>query len=441
MSYSLVDTAESSLLREIYEKEENGELKWTKGQFRLNDTNYISKGLGKSAGWIEEVFLDQQGQSEYALGKNERDQPSIFSWNVERRKWEYTGPKYELRFKTLGEIFTNVFSRMTSILPKILLLMLLEAFVAFIVGVIIAYINPYGRLGASFNAWFFRRIQGILGTFLGKTQIFNVSPDDNWYIERSYIYDFDISRTTKLIKELYIKRWHDIFFLPAALIIFLLTTLNVGTLIYDIFNIQVVLRTFLPFRIDDQFVVFLMVSIVSIFVTVLLSFYYPMVWAYSNMGLKKFRINPHTGDVDQISNLGVVIRSGIEIFFGFTTLLSLGEISTELHFVFNPTAEPHFREILSSMDISLAIWDLLFSFIGALAFFLIIIAFAVPIIITVSYFYFSTTHMKVIAETRKKLVLENNVNLGTINSEIGILQNDDVIQLYLDDETETIEYT
>lgn len=442
LTYILYETDEAPLLKQIFEDQANGTYVWSYGGYPLDVENYES-GQTFATGWIDDIFSDQYGIPVYALGIDFKGNPSIFRWNLLNLKWDWIGTQFRTQVRPINLILSDLIANYENNMPRLFFFIIINSIIAVFVGLFIGIINPYGRIGVKFNVWFFNRLKGKFGRFLNALQIFNFKRSDNWFIEKHMVYDFNFSSTTSMIRELFVKRWHDIFFLPAALIIFLLTIFNADQFVYDLIDINWFKSLFPESIATDsyEFVVFLVVSLLSAFVTILLAFYYPMIWTYSDMGLKKYRLDKFTGDVERVNNLGFVLRAGFEVFLGFTTLLSLGQITRELQLFFNPAMDPSFRTIVNGSNSFIPWFVLFFDAIGAIAFFLIIISFSVPIIIVVAYLYFSMNHMKVIAETRKKLVIDSKVLLGTIQPSVGFITDDDVIQVYYDDKVEKIEYT
>jgi hypothetical protein len=374
---------------------------------------------------IEQTFAYPDGRI-YGLGRDATNQEMIFQRNNNDATWKFYDYMYVSSLASLDEIMEAYAEDETAqILAILLALLVIDIFIAVIIAAVIASFNPYGRVGVGFNLWLFRRLKGRLGRWLNATRLFDFDKDDQWYIERHLVYDLDLHNSRAMIRELLVKRWRDFWFLPAAIVIFLVVTFR-GVIEFIVFdpNLLAVQKT------DDATLIYiLMFFLMSILVSILIAFYYPGVWSFTDIGLKKYRTSER-GDIEVIQSLGSVIRNGLEIVFGVTTIFSLSSITNEFFASETPLGV--------SDNLVMATFEFFRKFAGMIVFFFLIVCFVLPPVLGIGLVHFSKNHMRILVETREELVKTLNTPVGTLQPMVELLASDDAIQVYSDGELETM---
>ncbi|MFW9996917.1 MAG: hypothetical protein ACFFD4_33050 [Candidatus Odinarchaeota archaeon] len=342
------------------------------------------------------IAREEDGEQEYLL-RSENGQ----YWNLLlTRKIRISKPLDKL----IGDIidtFIGSFTNPGSEMPVLLIVLALTGamVISVILGSIFSFVNPYEHIGTRFNTWFFRRVNGRLGWILHKTGLFDFDPDSSWFIEKHFVYNFEFYSTKTVLKELYVNRWRDIFFLPAAITIFVIVSLGIDQRIARL-HVQ---GKGLLLGSDNPFDFILVAFLISLLVSLILAFYYPAVWTFSDIKLKRYSVS-QDGDIHAFGNLGNTIRSGVELFFGFTTLFSIGSLGANLFNSENMTLSDILRFNVSSPAlIILHIFDVLNFFIISIIAFIMITIFVVPSIAMMSFIHFRGNHIKLLVETRKAL--------------------------------------
>ncbi|MFW9915483.1 MAG: hypothetical protein ACFFGZ_07705 [Candidatus Thorarchaeota archaeon] len=371
---------------------------------------------------IEATFEYPDGRI-YGFGRDDAGQDMIFQRNINDNTWKFYDYMYASRLASVDEILEAYSENETAqMLALLLVLLIINVLVAVIIAAVIASFNPYGRMGVGFNLWLFRRLKGRLGRWLNATRLFDFDKDDQWYIERHLVYDLELHNSRAMIRELLIKRWRDFWFLPAAIVVFLVVTFR-GVLEFIIYD-----PNLLAFeKTDSTLIYILMFFLMSILVSILIAFYYPGVWSFTDIGLKKYRTS-EKGDIEVIQSLGSVIRNGSEIVFGATTILSLSSITNEFFASETPLGV--------SDNFFMVTFEFFRKFAGMLVFFFLIVCFVLPPVLAIGLVHFSKNHMRILVETRKELVKTLNTPVGTLQPMVELSTSDDAIQVYSDGELE-----
>ncbi len=375
---------------------------------------YIEYGIGETSTFEDAIWV-----TDHTKWKDYDDGNTV-------QEWEFYDYQKTFTLTSPSKLIDDLFSENSiEILSVLWVILLLDIIITSIFGLFIARINPYGRIGVPFNLWFFQRLNGRLGRWLSMLKLFDYKPNDQWFVERHLVYKLDFRNARTIARELLIKRWRDVWFLPTAVVVFLMTSFE-----------QFFKEFILSLSNDKQYEPYHFIAILfilSIVVSLLLATYYPAVWTYTDIGLKKYRISA-TGDMENVQSFGQAIRERIEILFGFTTVLSLGALSLE---VVNPEGLPPSTQTSGSL---LTLLELTITFTSIIAFFLIITCFVAPIIIVVGLVHFSKNHVRVMTETRKQLVIRFDTLVGTIQPNIEFARSDEAIHVYIDDKEEAIHY-
>ncbi len=154
--------------------------------------------------------------------------------------------------------------------------------------------------------WWIRRMKGKMGKFFSLLRLGKF--DGDYILEEHMVKDYSVDKTQSLVKQV-LKRWRQIFLMPASIAALLITLLLEITTIPPPEEWTVTEILFVP-------------TVIWLLPILFVVFLFPAVWLLEDAGLKRI-VFADTGDLEEVSYVGTEISSSFEQFFGIPAILLL----------------------------------------------------------------------------------------------------------------------
>ena len=250
-------------------------------------------------------------------------------------------------------------------------------------GIIAAFILIVTRISQLFSGkhWTYlilRSLNGKLGKIVGMIPIFDFNGE--FFVEERFIDVIDLSSSWSTFRELFRQRWYDMIFFPTSMAA-ILTILFVQ-------NSKI-----------DKLTALVLSPLLSPIVLVFLLLYFPTIWAYNEGGFKRMEISPQ-GDIIAIKPLGKILREGIGIIVGFSGILSLGALATEI--TQSVAGQPTTTGQINVAGFTLDLFGLLLLILWTIGLFLVLLGSIIVGASILAVNYLQTAHLKNIEYLRQR---------------------------------------
>ena len=352
----------------------------------FNNTAYEVKIKHPEFLWIE-VFPSRRLSIRYQPGEEfsivQRYYDEIDQREIVLNRGTYfivkNRPILEWITKVVNTIWENFFDQFTFVARTLLYTVAIGGGA----GIITAFVLIITRISRLFSGKFWtyqilKSLNGKLGKIIGLIPFFDFNGE--FFVEERFIDIIDLSSSWSTFKELFRQRWYDMIFFPTALA-------------------AIITIVFVQSSKNDKLAALVWSPILSPIVLIFLLLYFPTIWAYNEGGFKRMEISPQ-GDIIAVKPLGKILREGIGIIVGFSGILSLGALATEI--TQSVAGQPTTTGQINVAGFTLDLFGLLLLILWTIGLFLVLLGSIIVGASLLAINYLQTSHLKNIEYLRQR---------------------------------------